>query len=238
MGQYLSMDAGRAASLKYTKSSDGHLLLCEAVLGKVWHLRRHESNHSLNVDRVKAAGYDSLAVPDTDEIVVYLRFQAVPRYIIHFKREIIAPPTPLQPSHPFRAVSFCGGRFVQRLLSRSEPEFGVETTRAAAVEASSGRDVFLKLVTDAAAAEREADALRRIGRSFAPELITTFRLGAARAVAARAAAAAPWAWYWCWRPRCRIRLSKLCAVVGCSKGAACSAALAATTGYSRAGLGR
>ena len=75
VGQYLSMDAGRAASLKYTKSSDGLLLLCEAVLGKVWHLRRHESNHSLNVDRVKAEGYDSLCVPETDEVVVYLRFQ-------------------------------------------------------------------------------------------------------------------------------------------------------------------
>ena len=51
------------------------LLLVEAVLGKVWHLRPHEAMHGLNAERVRAEGMDSLAVPETDEIVVYLRFQ-------------------------------------------------------------------------------------------------------------------------------------------------------------------
>ena len=175
VGQYLSADASRASEFKYTGQSE-MLLLCEAVLGKVWHLKPHETNVHLNADKVRRAGFDSLAVPETDEIVVYLRFQAIPRYVIHFRR-IELPPEPPTATPQWRSVYFCDGRYEQRLLSRADAEFAVgECTRAPAVEVASRRDVFLKLVKDRAAAEIEENALRTVGRAVAPELIATFDL--------------------------------------------------------------
>ena len=172
IGQYLSADASRAAHARYT-GSDHMLLLVEAVLGRVWHLHSGEAMYGLTVEKVRSAQYDSLAVPETDEIVVYLRFQAVPRYIIHFRPSAV----PRAPSAPptWRAVRFGSDCYEQRLLDATVPQFGVgECTRAMCKEVASGRDVFLKLVRDPSAAQREADALRAVGKQFAPELLATF----------------------------------------------------------------
>ena len=149
------------------------LLLVEAVLGRVWHLHSGEAMYGLTVEKVRSAQYDSLAVPETDEIVVYLRFQAVPRYIIHFRPSAV----PRAPSAPptWRAVRFGSDCYEQRLLDATVPQFGVgECTRAMCKEVASGRDVFLKLVRDPSAAQREANALRAVGKRFAPELLATF----------------------------------------------------------------
>lgn len=172
MGQYLSADASRAAHARYT-GSDHMLLLVEAVLGRVWHLHSGEAMHGLTAEKVRSAQYDSLAVPETDEIVVYLRFQAVPRYVIHFRPSEV----PRAPSAPpaWRAVRFGSDCYEQRLLDATVPQFAVgECTRAMCKEVASGRDVFLKLVRDPSAALREANALRAVGKRFAPELLATF----------------------------------------------------------------
>ena len=174
-GAVLSMDAAGVAQALGAKGTSS-MLLCEVALGCTWHLRKHECQHGLDMEKAHAAGYDSIAVPDSDLVVVYRRFQAIPRYIVHFHWRTIRPPPPPPPSTPFRAISFCGGRFEQRLFDRSEAEFGEHCTRAAAVEVATKRPVFLKLVEEREAAEREADALRKVGRSFAPELIHTFTL--------------------------------------------------------------
>ena len=177
-GQYLSADASRASLDRYTRDS-GMLLLVEACLGNVWHLKRGETMHGLNAERVRQESCDSLAVPETDEIVVYYRFQAVPRYVLHFRKLELPPLAPAAPP-VWRAVAFNNGRFEQRLLSASQPQFARDgCTRAAAVEVQGGRfvrDVFLKLVADANVAAREADALQKVGKNVAPELITTFDL--------------------------------------------------------------
>ena len=175
LGQYLSADASRAALPKYTGDST-MLLLVETVLGTVWHLRPGEAKHGLNAEKVRLSQYDSVAVPDTDEIVVYLRFQAIPRYIIHFERKEM-PSRALRTELHWRAVPFCHGRYEQRLLDANTPQFACAgCTRAHAVETATGRGVFLKLVRDAEAAEREAAALRAVGSRFAPELLHSFEL--------------------------------------------------------------
>ena len=103
--------------------------------------------HGLDAAQVRSAHFDSLAVPETDEIVAYLRFQAVPRYVIHFRP--LEVPRPLAAPPIWRAVKFCNDRYEQRLLDATVPQFAVgDCTRAVAKEVSSGRDVFLKLVRD------------------------------------------------------------------------------------------
>ena len=49
-----------------------------------------------------------VAVPDTDEIVVYMRFQAVPRYVVHFERCVPTPPLKAAPRLPI--VCYGNGR--------------------------------------------------------------------------------------------------------------------------------
>ena len=52
--RYLSADASRAAAAKYT-GDDQMLLLVEAVLGRVWHLRSGEAMHGLDAAKVRSA---------------------------------------------------------------------------------------------------------------------------------------------------------------------------------------
>ena len=51
-GQYLSADASRAVSRKYTRDNN-MLLLVEAVLGRPWHLQRGEAKHELDARSVR-----------------------------------------------------------------------------------------------------------------------------------------------------------------------------------------
>ena len=103
-GQYLSADASRAAPRKYTQESN-MLLLVEAVLGRPWHLPARESRKELAYADVRAAGYDSVAVTESEEVVVYLRYQAMPRYLIHFER------VEQTPGGPGRALGGAVGGF-------------------------------------------------------------------------------------------------------------------------------
>ena len=96
VGQYLSGDATRASPKRYTQESN-MLLLTEAVLGAVWTLRPGEARHALDATSVRAHEYDSIAVPESDEVVVYLKFQAVPRYVIYFERLGLPPASPTPP---------------------------------------------------------------------------------------------------------------------------------------------
>ena len=101
------------------------LLLVEAVLGRPWHLRCGEARRDLTAEVVRACEHDSVTVPDSDEIVVYLRHQAVPRYVILFERQDYPPP-PLSGSLAFpRAANFGVGRYVQRLHEVDLP-FGTD----------------------------------------------------------------------------------------------------------------
>ena len=190
-GQYLSADASKASPRKYTGASDCRMLLVEACLGNVLPMERGKTRAALTPEGLRELGYDSVAVPDTDEIVVYMRFQAVPRYVIHFERCEPSPPLKAPPRLP--VVSYCGGRYEQRLGPADTPLGVGSCTRCLAHDTRAGGAVFLKLVGDAAAAARERAALLAVGAAYAPALLDEFTLepppwpGAATAEAAVAA---------------------------------------------------
>ena len=53
--------------------------LTKACLGNVLPMERGKTRPGLTPEGLRELGYDSVAAPDTDEIVVYMRFQAVRR---------------------------------------------------------------------------------------------------------------------------------------------------------------
>ena len=53
--------------------------LTKACLGNVLPMERGSTRPGLTPEGLRELGYDSVAAPDTDEIVVYMRFQAVRR---------------------------------------------------------------------------------------------------------------------------------------------------------------
>lgn len=85
-GAYLTASAARAAA-PHRVGSNTSILLCEAVLGSVWQLRRGEPPpadlpegwQSLGLQQMRQRGHDSLAVPEEDELVVFSRYQACAR---------------------------------------------------------------------------------------------------------------------------------------------------------------
>jgi hypothetical protein len=172
-GQYLSMDPAKAAPRQYTGSTDCRMLLVEACLGRVLTMERGTTRTSLTPEGLREAGYDSVAVPDTDEIVVYMRFQAIPRYVIHFER---CEPSPALKAPSLPTVSYCNGRYEQRLAPADSPLGVGACARCLAHDTRDGGLVFLKLVADAAAAERERAALLAVGPAFAPALLDSFVL--------------------------------------------------------------
>ena len=190
-GQYLSADASKASPRKYTGASDCRMLLVEACLGNVLPMERGKTRAALTPEGLRELGYDSVAVPDTDEIVVYMRFQAVPRYVVHFERCEPSPPLKAPPRLP--VVSYYGGRYEQRLGPADTPLGVGSCTRCLAHDTRAGGAVFLKLVGDPAAAARERAALLAVGAAYAPALLDEFTLeppppwpGAATAEAAAA----------------------------------------------------
>ena len=190
-GQYLSADASKASPRKYTGASDCRMLLVEACLGNVLPMERGKTRAALTPEGLRELGYDSVAVPDTDEIVVYMRFQAVPRYVVHFERCEPSPPLKAPPRLP--VVSYCGGRYEQRLGPADTPLGVGSCTRCLAHDTRAGGAVFLKLVADPVAAAREREALCAVGAAYAPALLDEFTLeppppwpGAATAEAAAA----------------------------------------------------
>jgi hypothetical protein len=84
-GAHLTASAARAAA-PCRVGSNSSILLCEAVLGSVWQLRRGEPPpegaalpngwRSLGLQQMRERGHDSLAVPEADELVVFSRYQA------------------------------------------------------------------------------------------------------------------------------------------------------------------
>ena len=173
-GQYLSADASRAAPRKYTQESN-MLLLVEAVLGRPWHLPARESRKELAYADVRAAGYDSVAVTESEEVVVYLRYQAMPRYLIHFER------VEQTPGGPGRALGGAVGGFAggfrlhdgRYALPPACPTLSWAEPRSEAYDHQRSRPVFLKLVR-AETSAREKAALAAVGAAFAPELYGSF----------------------------------------------------------------
>ena len=91
-GIYFASDSSKSAQDKYTQGSN-MLLLCEILLGNS--MTVEGPRNDLNRNKINGMGYDSVyAKRDTksskgvlyDEYVVYSRFQAIPRYIIHYTR--------------------------------------------------------------------------------------------------------------------------------------------------------
>lgn len=178
-GQYLSADASKASPRKYTGERDCRMLLVEAVLGRAMQLPRGQTRTDLTPESLRTLGYDSVAVPDTDEIVVYMRFQAVPRYVIHFER--CEPAPPLQPPPPRFVSARYGpnGEYEQR-VHPGESALGLAGCKSTlAHDAASGTAVFLKLVADETVCAREKEAIRAVGREYAPALLGSFTLDAA-----------------------------------------------------------
>ena len=109
----------------------------------MWTQKLHsEARHELDAASLSKQQYDSVAQPDTGEVVVYQRFQAVPRYVIAFRRLELPPAAPAV----WREVFFHGGAYVQRLTDPSHVALGEDgTTRARAVDTHSHREVSLEL---------------------------------------------------------------------------------------------
>ena len=85
------------------------------------------------------AGYDSVAVPETSEIVVYLRHQAVPRYVIYFERQEYVPPERLLPFETSRTVPIADGRYLQRMSAGAAAFGSNECERCLGVQATEPR---------------------------------------------------------------------------------------------------
>jgi len=113
-GVYFATDASKSAQEMYTKGS-GCLLLCDVLAGRVCTVPGLQSKHPLSkftkeavekkgrlwldvdAERVRKEDYDSVYVPrDTrnqggvlfDELVVYRPEQAIPRYVVRFRRPL------------------------------------------------------------------------------------------------------------------------------------------------------
>ena len=91
-GIYFATDSSKSAQAMYTKGSD-LLLLCEVMLGKTKTVVSARTDMTLRT--LKSEGYDSLFAKrgskDTggvlnDEYVIYDADQAIPRYIIHYRK--------------------------------------------------------------------------------------------------------------------------------------------------------
>ncbi len=202
-GQYLSADALKAAG--YARGAQA-LLLCDAYLGRAWEIVRGAPPpdelaaaggwETLSAESMIALGYDSLVVPETDEIVVYRRFQAVPRYVIHF--EVAPAPQHAEGAaaaaaaasgrtssaswdgaalHACSLATYDGNRYEQRLHPAAPWRLGDSRRRTCrAFDRRAQRDVFLKLVPDSDTARREAEALRAVGADHAAEFLGSFDL--------------------------------------------------------------
>jgi hypothetical protein len=83
-------------------------------------------------------------------------------------------------AHPSGIATFDDGRYEQRLTPSSPWPLGDERcTRTRAYDRRTRRDVFLKLACNPLEAGREAEALRKVGPSHAPELYDQFSLSPA-----------------------------------------------------------
>eukprot|EP01018_Ginkgo_biloba_P039082 Gb_32246 [translate_table: standard] len=96
-GCYFATDSSKSAQKIYTKGSN-KLLLCDVLLGRTWTVQKDYPD--MDLEKIKKKGYDSLfskrggrGTGGTfyDEYVVYNPYQAIPRYIVHYKNQHIDP---------------------------------------------------------------------------------------------------------------------------------------------------
>eukprot|EP01018_Ginkgo_biloba_P039120 Gb_11774 [translate_table: standard] len=92
-GCYFATDSSKGAQKIYTKGSN-KLLLCDVLLGRTWTVQKDYPD--MDLEKIKKKGYDSLfskrggrGTGGTlyDEYVVYNPYQAIPRYIVHYKNQ-------------------------------------------------------------------------------------------------------------------------------------------------------
>ncbi|GLJ17149.1 hypothetical protein SUGI_0296770 [Cryptomeria japonica] len=93
-GIYFATDSSKSAQQIYTKGSN-KLLLCEVLLGRTWTVQQvNPYMAKMDKQQINKKGYDSLFSKRDgkgkggtlyDEFVVYDPYQAIPRYIVHYK---------------------------------------------------------------------------------------------------------------------------------------------------------
>jgi hypothetical protein len=92
-GLYFASDSSKSAQTIYTKGSN-MLLLCDVLLGRSKTVEN--ARPDMTADKLRRRKYDSLfakrGTKSTggvvyDEFVVYDRYQAIPRYVIHYRTE-------------------------------------------------------------------------------------------------------------------------------------------------------
>lgn len=115
-GIYFATDSSKSAQKIYTKGSN-KLLLCEVLLGRTLMVQRAQAD--LNKMKINKKGYDSLfskregiATGGTmyDEFVVYDPYQAITRYIVHYKNLSVdpaaMPPSPISADQNLTRIQY------------------------------------------------------------------------------------------------------------------------------------